>query len=92
MRLADTSSLKDGRGVIKNLQDIMKRSIQKFLSNWASAEVCDALVAHSINSRELLGEVHHEGHDQLLPVHRGADLGKDQTQDVLKHLGSCFRS
>lgn len=52
----------------------------------------DALVTDSINSGELLGEVHHEGHSQLLPVHRGADLGKDKTQDVLKQLDTCFQS
>lgn len=32
---------------------------------------------HSIDARKLLGEVHHEGNDQLLSVHRGADLGKN---------------
>ena len=33
---------------------------------------------HRINTRKLLGDVHHEGNEQLLPVHRGADLGESK--------------
>lgn len=56
-------------------------------SNEAKVELYDAFATHGINSRELLGEVHHERDSQLLPVHRGADLGEDKEKDVLAHLG-----
>ena len=32
---------------------------------------------HSIDPRELLGQVHHQGHDELLAVQRGAHQAHD---------------
>lgn len=40
----------------------------------------EASPAHRIDPGELLGKMHHEGNQQLLAVHRGADLRREKAE------------